>query len=173
MSLIHEDGTGLADAESYASVAWCDAYHTKYGNTDWAAASTTDREIALRKATRYLEAEYLMRWLGIRTTQTQALAWPRAWVYDSDDRLLLSNIMPLRLLEATALLARTALTTELLTVTVDASSTGVRRERQKLGPMEQEIEYTGAKGTRRTFPVVEDLLREYVSPPGTITIGAS
>lgn len=35
MSLIVEDGTGLPDAESYASVAFADAYFTARNNSAW------------------------------------------------------------------------------------------------------------------------------------------
>ena len=37
MALIVEDGTGLANAESYVSVADATTYHTNYGNTAWTA----------------------------------------------------------------------------------------------------------------------------------------
>ena len=81
MSLIVEDGTGRADAESYASVSVADAYHTARGNTAWAALATTAlKEAALRKATDYLGQTYGLRWKGYRMTTTQALDWPRELV---------------------------------------------------------------------------------------------
>ena len=51
MSLVVEDGTGKADAESYISVADADTYHSNRGNTDWAALTTTEKEQLLRGAT--------------------------------------------------------------------------------------------------------------------------
>lgn len=78
MSLTVEDGTGLATADSYASRADADAYHAARGNAAWAAASTDARDAALRKATQYLDTRY--RWVGNRSTLTQALEWPRYFV---------------------------------------------------------------------------------------------
>ncbi|HEX5126495.1 MAG TPA: DnaT-like ssDNA-binding protein [Rhodocyclaceae bacterium] len=77
MSLITEDGTGRADAESFASLAAADAYHASRGNVAWAGALTADKENALRRATDYIGQEYRTKWKGRRTTMTQALDWPR------------------------------------------------------------------------------------------------
>ncbi len=78
MSLTVEDGTGLPSADSYASRADADAYHAARGNAAWAAASTDARDAALRLATQYLDTRY--RWVGNRSTLTQALEWPRYFV---------------------------------------------------------------------------------------------
>jgi len=79
MALIVENGTGLADAEAYISVADATTYHAKLGNADaWDAID--DKEAALRKATNAMTQFYRRRWLGFRVTQQQALDWPRAWV---------------------------------------------------------------------------------------------
>lgn len=76
MSLIVETGQGGADSESYISVAACLAYHAKMGNDQWATITTTQQEQALRRATTYMQI-YRPRWKGVRTSQTQALDWPR------------------------------------------------------------------------------------------------
>lgn len=77
MSLITEDGTGRADAESFASLAAADAYHASRGNVAWAGALDADKENALRRATDYTEQEYRSKWRGARMSLTQALSWPR------------------------------------------------------------------------------------------------
>ena len=78
MPLVTEDGTGLATAESYATLVEAAAYHTSIGNSSWAAlASDTVREQYLRKATFYMLQRYRPRWSGWRKTSTQALDWPR------------------------------------------------------------------------------------------------
>lgn len=80
MSLIVEDGTGMSTADSYISVADADTYHSSMGNTAWPLATEGAREIALRRATQYLDTHY--RWRGSPLSSTQALAWPRdyaAW----------------------------------------------------------------------------------------------
>src|SRR5438874_13139048 len=80
MSLIVETGAGLADAESYASVAAADTRMAALGLTNWATLTTTEREQALRRSTQYIEQAYRARWVGRRVHLTQALSWPRGWV---------------------------------------------------------------------------------------------
>jgi hypothetical protein len=82
MALTVEDGTIVAGAESYISVADASTYHTNRGNAAWAAlASDTVREQCLRKATDYMIQAYTARWQGVRyVAETQALDWPREGV---------------------------------------------------------------------------------------------
>ncbi len=77
MALITEDGSGKADAESFASVADADAWHAARGNAAWAALTAGEKEINLRKATDYMQQSYRSAWAGQRVTSTQALDWPR------------------------------------------------------------------------------------------------
>lgn len=75
--LTPEDGTGLADANSYASVAEGDAYaegHLHAAN--WTEASAENKAKALVHATRTINA--LFRFHGSPATATQALDWPRS-----------------------------------------------------------------------------------------------
>lgn len=82
MAIVVEDGTGLADAVSYASVAQADAYHTARGNTSWTSAAEADKEAALVRATTALDASYQSRYPGYPTHgRTQALQWPRQGAY--------------------------------------------------------------------------------------------
>lgn len=75
MALTVEDGTGLANADSYVSVADATAYHAAMGNAAWAALDTDEKEWALRRATQYIDVRYNYRGSPLRSTQ--ALAWPR------------------------------------------------------------------------------------------------
>lgn len=76
MPLIVEDGTGLPNADSYVSVADCQAYAAAHGLAF--AGEEAALEAALRNATLYLDGEYTYR--GERATGTQALEWPRTVV---------------------------------------------------------------------------------------------
>jgi hypothetical protein len=80
MSLIVEDGTAKADAESFISVADSITYHDARGNLPWLSITTAQQEEALRRATDFMEEIYRERWAGYRRTSTQRLCWPRAWV---------------------------------------------------------------------------------------------
>lgn len=81
MSLIVEDGTVVAGAESYCSVATATTYHANRGNAAWASLPLTMMEQCLRKATDYMVGAYRLRWKGTRTSPTQVLDWPRAGVF--------------------------------------------------------------------------------------------
>jgi hypothetical protein len=80
MSLIVEDGTGLPDAESYASVAQFKDYHLKRGNTVASDLDDDAIEPLLRQATDFLVEMYRQVWLGEIIKPTQALDWPRNFV---------------------------------------------------------------------------------------------
>jgi hypothetical protein len=76
MALIVENGSGLENAESYASVAFADAYFSARAKGDaWDAVD--DKEAMLRLATEHMLQRYRLRWAGARRYQTQALDWPR------------------------------------------------------------------------------------------------
>lgn len=82
MALIVEDGSIVAGAESYVSVADALTYHTNRGNAAWLAVATdTIREQLLRKATDYMMQMYTERWKGYRKSGAQSLDWPRSFVY--------------------------------------------------------------------------------------------
>lgn len=84
MSLIVEDGTGLRAAVSYVALADATTYHQTSGNAAWLAAEVqdTDREGALVRATRFIDARYRDRFPGYRRRgRGQALEWPRVGAY--------------------------------------------------------------------------------------------
>ena len=91
MALIVESGLGLADAESYISVADATTRQAALGQTNWATLSNAEMEQALRRATQYMLQAYRGRWQGTRINSTQALDWPRydvmidGYYQDSDE----------------------------------------------------------------------------------------
>lgn len=58
MPLIVEDGSGVIDAESYASVQSITEYATSYGFSEFLQLSEADQEVRARKATQYIETMY-------------------------------------------------------------------------------------------------------------------
>src|SRR5258708_7108578 len=83
LTLIKEDGSGLANANSYASAADGDSYHDGhcYAST-WTAATTGNKEKSLVMATRLIDASY--HFLGWKNATVQALQWPRRGAVDPD-----------------------------------------------------------------------------------------
>jgi hypothetical protein len=84
MALVVEDGTGLATAESFISVAAALTYLGNRGNATFETFTDAEHESALRRATDYMEQVYRLRWAGYRTSSTQALSWPRTLVPQPD-----------------------------------------------------------------------------------------
>lgn len=78
-----EDGTGVAGANAYVSLAWANDYHAGRGSAEWAAATDDAKRAAIVRATDHLETLYGGRFLGVRATRTQSLHWPAhgAWRY--------------------------------------------------------------------------------------------
>lgn len=89
MALTVEDGSIVAGADSYITLAAADAYHAARGITLWATMSEAEREQALRRATDYMTQAYRLRWAGRRVTSTQPLDWPRYEVPQPDASLQL------------------------------------------------------------------------------------
>ena len=81
MALTVEDGTGLADADSYVSASSFATYAVNIGAALTAGPDETDA--ALRRATSWLDATYAARFPGFRYRgRLQALAWPRSGALD-------------------------------------------------------------------------------------------
>lgn len=147
MSLTVEDGTGLAAADAYASVAVADAYHTALGNTAWTGTDAA-KEIALRRATQYLDNRYTYR--GTRLNGSQALEWPRVG-YELGWRVEAWPVPNLR--DACCEAALRALTAALQT---DVAADQVTEE--TVGPIT--VKYALKTGQTR-YPVVDSLLARY------------
>lgn len=104
--LVVETGTASATATAYCSLVFANAYHASYGNPSaWSSATVATREAAIREATMALDARYGGRWSGFRYSTAQALDWPRTYAYDSAGNEIASDVVPVRLQQATAAMA--------------------------------------------------------------------
>jgi hypothetical protein len=150
MSIVVEDGTGLASAESYPSVVYADAYHASYGNDAWAALTTTQKEVCLRKATRYIDTNYVFR--GVKKYLAQGLEFPRHGYADYEQ-------WPERdVLQACCELALRASEDDLQQ---DSEDQVVIRE--VIGPLRTDYAY---KGMQVRYAVVDRLLQRFISTGG-------
>lgn len=164
MALIVEDGTGLATAESFCSVAFADSYLDLRGFALWAPLATLVKESALRKAADYMEQAYRERWAGYRSTSTQLLSWPRTLVPQKDspggyrDRPFYYgiNIVPVLVQNACAALAYRASTTTL------APDLGRQTVREKVDVIEVDYLAGGRQTTR--FVEIENMLATFFDP---------
>ena len=142
-----EDGTGLADANSYASVEFADQYFSDRKVTDW-IGTPEDKQAWLIQATDYIEGRFGARFVGAQQfPYQQALAFPRV------DLPGTSKTMPANLLRATAEYALRAKLGPLAPdPKLDASGYALVATRKKVGPIETEFAAVGGtSGAPRLF----------------------
>lgn len=158
MTLLVEDGTNVAGAESYASVAQADTRLAALGFTTWAPLLEVEKEAALRRATNYMTQEFRSRWKGTRANEDQALDWPRTDV-EVEDVAVASNIVPLEVRNTNIDLAIKAAAGDL------NPDTTPRVIRERIGPLEQEFASSGT--TRSIFRAAWMSLAPYLTSYGS------
>lgn len=161
MAFTVEDGTGVAGANSYSSVADADTFHSDRGNTLWTGSQSV-KEQALVKATDYLEQKYREVWKGVRNNPDQALEWPRYNVPSSiPGWFMANNEIPAELKQATALLALDYIVNGDLNPNLYRG--GLTR-REKIDVIDIEYAPGAPGGTVR--PSIDGLLRRFVRYTG-------
>lgn len=157
MAFVAEDGTGLADANSFVDVAFADDYFASIGNTDWAGEDTL-KQGWLIQATSYIVTAFGSR-LGCYTklSEDQALPFPTE-----------ENGMPPALLTATCEYAVRAKAGPLMPdPVVDATGFSVVKTRQKVGPIEREFSIAGQSSQPalyRSYPYPDSMMRSLLCP---------
>lgn len=159
MSLIVEDGTGLATAEAYISVADADAYFAARGNAAWSALDQISKEAALRKGCDYMEGRYT--WKGQRATTTQALGWPRQCVV-VDGVYLPADAVPVAIARANAELAVRASAADL------AADETTQVTRETVGPIT--VEYQAGARQNPRYAAVEAMVAAYTIGSGSVAV---
>ncbi len=107
MSLILENGTGVANAVSYISATDATTYLTAYepvGITAWPGV-TADQEAALVVGCQALELNYRELWLSQKRSVSNDLSWPRYYFYDKNGLLVSDTTIPNAIKQAQATLA--------------------------------------------------------------------
>ena len=93
-TIIVEDGTGIANANSYATLAEADQYFSDTGNLGWAGTDDFKNQ-NLINATAAIDATYGSRYISeLRDNTGQALLWPRDTVWDRHRRRLNGDEIP-------------------------------------------------------------------------------
>lgn len=133
MAFVVEDGTGKPDANSYIPVEYADDYFQLRGNETWTfIQDPVEKERALVQATDYIDARWGSLLASVRTTDTQALEFPRKkW-----------EGIPETLKKATCEYAVRALIQPLAPdPVVDESGHTVLESKEKVGPIEETKKY--------------------------------
>ena len=153
MTIIVENGTGLSNAESYASVAFADAYFAARMTGSW-DSSDSHKEMLLRVATEHIDAFYGQRFKGTRGSITQALQWPRVGVF-VDGYELESDVIPIDIQRACCEFAYQANTTSL----APNLTQGIVREKIDV----IEVEYDTNSRRLPQFTKAASLLAKYLT----------
>lgn len=172
MAFTVEDGTGLADSNSYIDIEFADEYHSDRGNEDWQATDEA-KEKLLIKATDYIDMRYGPSFKGQRLeSATQALRFPRAYLYNDEGDLL--EGIPAALKKATAEYALRALSQVLAPDPVfDDSNLLVSAIEEEVGPIREAKKFNAKLGiiTLRPYPAADRLLQEFLPRSGTAIRG--
>lgn len=159
MAFVVEDGTLVANANSYASVEFADAYLPDLGKSSWMALLLAKKQECLVSATAYMDTVFAERYKGSAVDRLQSLEWPRKNISN-----ILQTEIPVLLKKACALYAYRASSAALLPdPTTDANGFLTTVKRQKLGPLEREFQTpTGGVGSTamliRPYPEADLLI---------------
>ena len=150
MAIIVEDGTGLANANSFVTVAEARAYATDRGIT--LPAADVEVERALIKAGDYM-FRYEKNLKGSRVTTTQRLPYPR-YPVNVFGTVILKTDIPIQLKEAQIELGIES------SAGVALRPNGSGREvlMEKVGPISTQYSETGSGSNTPTFYKALDLL---------------
>ena len=160
ITLTVEDGSGVADANTYITISGANDYFEQFGETAWigtddsgtGAPTDTVKAQALLAAMRYLE---YLPWKGVKYAQSQALEWPRSDVVDRDNRDVDEDVVPSVVARAQCELALRCLPTSTMNIQPDLERGG-KVSAESVGSIA--VSYHSTAPTRTVITVVDDLL---------------
>ena len=166
MALTIEDGTGVAGADSYLSVANADSYHAAMGNAAWAEEEEAVKEQALRQAALYIDRVWGSRFSGVPSTSTQGLEWPRLGSCDRNG-FSMDHKVPAKVATAASELALRALSNDLQP---DLDWGGViKKQTSMIGPIREETEYGSIAKADAVYARISDTLAPLLRRSGTVS----
>ncbi len=151
MALIIEDGSGVANANSYVTAQQWDDWATARGISH--THSTNQIEEFILTAMDYIEAQ---NFIGRKATDAQSLQWPRTEVY-IDSYSVNSDEIPNQLKNAVYEVTRTASDGNFALSARDRQTT-----QEKIGDIT--VTYKNNAGMKKETPAVRSALRKIVKP---------
>ena len=170
-SLIVEDGSVIAGANTYQSLASISTYCSDMGYTAWASLSTANQTSAVFRGMAYIESK---SYKGMRTSsgsgfgssENQVLEWPRAYVYDRNNALIYNNVIPRNLKKALSEAAyREGQSVRSLQPDLVR---GGRVKRKKIDVLE--TEWTSGAPVQNTLTIINGYLQGYIFAGGSLPI---
>lgn len=171
MALIVEDGSCVANADSFIDVANADTHFTNYGGY-W-TGDTADKEAALRRAALWLST--YIRWHGTKACNDNMMAFPRTGVNDCDGNAIADDVVPQQVIFAQ--LAAASLELQTPGALTPSITPGQQTKRVKVDVIEEEYmtpkdqgvpdgTYDPISSGRQVLTQINDLLRCMASVPG-------
>jgi len=147
-----ENGSGLAAANSYVTIAEADDYidNLLRNDSNWTSKSDATKERYLREGTQSIELIYGERWRGHAAHSTQGLDWPRAGVVDDDGWSRGSDVVPEELKRATIEAAWKHLNDSGPSTTT-GDSTGIIPDISKPGTLREESVSVGSVKSKKVY----------------------
>ena len=141
---VQDDNGSVVDANAYIDVAFFNTYHSDRNVTDVVDGNfeLLDVQGAIVLASDYLDSRY--SYVGERRSSLQTTEWPRFDAVDRDDYVVFG--VPTIIKEACADLALAELKQAgslFPDITFDSTGQGIKRIKNKLDVLENEIEYFG------------------------------
>lgn len=153
MALIVEDGTIVADANSYIDVDYFRDYFNLRNETF--DNSDTELESFIVRATQYIDNNF--KYKGIVEDVEQDLTFPRINLYTRDGILVegIPKKVKKAVCEATKLLVNG---TDLFT----SYESGAESKSVTVGPIKESYSYSNGTSSRTVYSIVKDYLYDYV-----------
>lgn len=153
MALIVEDGTIVANADSYISLADARTRASILGVSLNATDGTA--ELQLQQAAIYIDRKYRARFQGVKTNLDQSLQFPR-WPVRIDDDYIDSDEIPQELIDAQIYAAAQLESGESFYTNNDGRSVKLN---EVVGAVKQEYFNNGKTGSQKSFGDVELTIR--------------
>lgn len=154
---IAEDGTGLSTATTYCDADFAGVYLQSQGGwASWNNATEQQRNVALMRATQWLDSNYGIRFVGYKAESDQPLEFPRALAFDRYGNPITG--VPLNLKRATTEIARRYLEDATQFDADVGAGSNVTQDAIAVGPISISKSYAGGKDVAKRFPVVDRLL---------------
>lgn len=155
-----EDGSVVASANALVSIADADQINLNLENSaDWIAATQAEKEAAIRRATRFLNINYV--WGGYKVDEDQTTQWPRYEMFDEDGYDIDADVVPERVKEACAYFALRVIDGDTLLEDLENESK-VKKTKDKIGPLTEEREYVVGENPGKTYQIAEKLLSPFI-----------
>lgn len=168
VTIIKEDGTGIANANSYATLAEAETYLEQTGRKStgaWNTAGTDAKSAALISGTDYMDQRNRKRYKGTRFSSAQRLEWPREGVSDELDLLLDATAIPEAIGLAAIEYAFEGVGSSLTPTPVyDDTGREIKSKFEKVDVLEERTVYQDGKPRAfRKYPAADLVLRRWLN----------